>query len=758
MRYTAAHWGTYQFDNDGGLVPVDGDPAPARIGHGWVSAARDMQSRILAPVIRKGWLERDGGQARCDDSYVEVSWDEATERVADEIDRVRNVYGNGAIFGGSYGWASAGRFHHAQSHLRRFLNCAGGYVSARNTYSHAAAEVLWPYLLGLSNRAFQDQMTSLDEVAEHCDILLAFGGISGRTSQVTSSGTSFHEVPGWIDRLAKTGARIINISPRGSDMASAEWLSVRPGTDTALILALTQEIVAQGRADTEFLRRCTSGWGTYRAYLMGDVDGQAKTPDWAAAICDIPADQIRELAEQLTIQRSMIAMNWGMQRCDHGEQVIWAGLALACVVGQIGQPGTGFAFGYGSTTPVGRPARLINWPSLPQGQNPVDDFIPVARIADMLLRPGATYTYDGETRRYADIRLVYWTGGNPFHHHQDLTRLDRAWMRPETVIVQDHSWTATARRADIVLPATSPLERHDIMMNRRDPSLIYMSPLFDPPGAALDDYEIHRRIAAHLGLEDAFTQGRDAEGWLRHLWDNAVAIGSAEGIAVPDFDGFAAEGRFDVPDATEHRRALGDFVRSPDAHPLATESGRITLTNTTIAGFDLKDCPPHPTWMAPIETLLDAPDGVLHLISGQPDTRLHGQNDRGSEAQSDKVHGREPAYLHPSTADRLGLVPGDIIRLFNPRGACLAGLRLDPLLRTDCISLATGAWYDRQMVDGLPLEVHGNPNVLTIDKGCSGLSQGNIAHTALVEVEKWTGAVPPLSVDRPPEIAAMSVG
>ena len=62
-------------------------------------------------------------------------------------------------------------------------------------------------------------------------------------------------------------------------------------------------------------------------------------------------------------------------------------------------------------------------PTFLQGRNGVRDFIPVARIADMLLHPGESYRYNGETRTYPEIKLVYWAGGNPFHHHQDLNRL-----------------------------------------------------------------------------------------------------------------------------------------------------------------------------------------------------------------------------------------------------------------------------------------------------------------------------------------------
>ncbi|WP_299680059.1 molybdopterin-dependent oxidoreductase [uncultured Roseobacter sp.] len=752
MAYTASHWGTYRLDGAGGLIPLEDDPNPSRIGRGWVSAARDPGSRVQAPVVRRGWLEGDSGEARGADEFITLDWAEASRLVAREITRVRDTHGNGAIFGGSYGWASTGRFHHAQSQMRRFLNLAGGYVSSRETYSHAAAEVLFPHIIGLSNRAFQDEMTSLRLVGDHCDLLLAFGGISERTAQISSSGVARHDIGLPLARLRERGARVINISPRGSDMPGAEWQSIRPGTDTALLLALTYEVVAAGQADEAFLQRCTSGWPIWRAYLLGEADGVAKSADWAAPLCDIPAARIREIAAALAESRSMIAVNWGLQRADHGEQVLWAALGLVCVLGQIGQPGTGFAFGYGSTTHVGRAARLIDWPSLPQGRNPVDEFIPVARVADMLLTPGGAYRYNGATRRYPDIRLIYWCGGNPFHHHQDLNRLETAWRRPETIVIQDHSWTATARRADIVLPATSPLERRDLMMNRRDPSLFFMSPAFAPMGAAWDDYDIFRGIAREMGLEAAFTEGRDSDGWLRHLWGAAQCVAQQEGIALPGFDGFAEAGRFDVPDAEEDRIAFAGFVADPEGAPLATESGRITLHNATIDGFALSGCPGHPTWIPPVESLLAAQSDELHLISGQPDTRLHGQNDRGSEALADKIAGREPAYLHPETAAARGVQEGDILRLWTARGACLAGLRLDPLLRRDCIALATGAWFDPQIIDGAPLEVHGNPNVLTIDRGCSELSQGNMAHTALVRVEKWTRPLPPLTIDRPPTI------
>ena len=105
---------------------------------------------------RRQWSAKAGlsaGQVptamrRGSEDFVEVSWETANRLVAEELQRVIQNHGNQAIFAGSYGWASAGRFHHAQSQLKRFLNCIGGYAGSKNTYSFAAAEVVVPHILG----------------------------------------------------------------------------------------------------------------------------------------------------------------------------------------------------------------------------------------------------------------------------------------------------------------------------------------------------------------------------------------------------------------------------------------------------------------------------------------------------------------------------------------------------------------------------------------------------------------------------------
>ncbi|NMK76529.1 molybdopterin-dependent oxidoreductase, partial [Staphylococcus capitis] len=157
-------------------------------------------------------------------------------------------------------------------------------------------------------------------------------------------------------------------------------------------------------------------------------------------------------------------------------------------------------------------------PTFPQGPNPVETFIPVAAISELLLRPGQTLAYNGQTLTLPDIRCVYWAGGNPFHHHQNLPRLRRALSRVDTVVVHDPVWTAMAKHADIVVPSTTSLERDDFSGSRNDPLLVAMKAVAPPYANSRDDYTTFSALADRLGFGEQFSEGRTAAQWLRHIY------------------------------------------------------------------------------------------------------------------------------------------------------------------------------------------------------------------------------------------------
>ena len=107
-----------------------------------------MRAASCAPPCGAAGSRARGGAARGQDAFVEVGWDEALDLAARELARVKAEHGNASIYGGSYGWGSAGRFHHPQGLLHRFLNCHGGYTASVNSYSCAAMEVILPHVIG----------------------------------------------------------------------------------------------------------------------------------------------------------------------------------------------------------------------------------------------------------------------------------------------------------------------------------------------------------------------------------------------------------------------------------------------------------------------------------------------------------------------------------------------------------------------------------------------------------------------------------
>ena len=762
LPLTAAHWGTYRVrTEDGRAVEMRGferDPDPSPIGPG-ILDVQTGPTRITAPMVRESWLEGGPGahtDRRGAEAFVAVSWDRAERLVADELTRVKDDFGNRAIFAGCYGWASAGRFHHAQSQIRRFLNCIGGFTRSVNTYSLAAAEVVVPHVLG-GYREFLDGATSWPSIVSHTRLLVAFGGVPLKNGQINQGGVGRHCQRQAILDARAAGVEFVNIGPLRSDLleaAEAEWLAPHPSTDAAVLLGIAHTLYDEGLYDRSFVERYTSGFDRFVPYLTGAEDGTPKTADWAAAISGLSAETLRSLARRMAATRTMLSVSWSLTRQDHGEQTFWAAITVAAMLGQIGLPGGGIGFGYSAINSIGHHYAKVPGAALPQGRNPVEDFIPVARISDMLLNPGGAFDYDGAAYRYPDIRLVYWGGGNPFHHHQDLNRMLRAWRKPETVIVHEWCWNALAKHADIVLPCTTTLERNDIAISPRDPYVVYMSQVAEPAGESRSDYGILAGIARRMGVAEAFTEGRDEADWLRWIYDLTRQRAAQHALELPPLEDLKRDGWFEAPAPAEPTVMLSAFRRDPLANALKTPSGKIEIFSEVIAGFGYDDCPGHAAWLEPIERLGRANGAYpLHLISNQPVTKLHSQLDHGSHSRAAKVAQREPITLHPDDARERGIAAGDVVRVFNGRGACLAGAVIDDQVRRSVVQMSTGAWFDPE-VRGEPgsLCKHGNPNVLTPDKGTSRLGQGPIAHSCLVEVERYEGEPPEVTAFDPPAI------
>ncbi|WP_130833816.1 molybdopterin-dependent oxidoreductase [[Erwinia] mediterraneensis] len=762
---TVMHWGTWQVTTRDGKIaavtPVPWDKHPSCIGQSLPDAVTS-KTRIRRPAVRAGYLKNGPASraGRGKEPFVEVSWETALDLLARELNSVKARCGNEAIFGGSYGWASAGRFHHAQSQLHRFLKAFGGYTASTNTYSSAAGERILPHVLGPLSPLHR-QHTHFSELARECQLFVAIGGLPLRNAQVSGGAANDHMLKYWLEKMEAQGTRFINISPVRNDLSavkSAQWLSVRPGTDTALLLALCYVLITESLYDHEFIASHTVGFAPYRAYLLGERDGVAKTPEWAAAITGISAAHISALAREMASQRTMVNISWSVQRARQGEQAYWATVALTALLGQIGTPGGGLGFGYACTNLAGAVRKAFSGPRFPAGRNAVSSVIPVARLADMLLHPGEPYEFDGQQLRYPDIRLVYWAGGNAFHHHQDINRLCKAWRQPETVVVHEQYWTAQAKFSDIVLPVTTSLERDDIGSGGHDGFMIAMSAQIPPVGEARDDYAIFGDLAQRLGCNEEFSEGLDSTQWLQRIYEESRPRAQEEGITLPSFDEFWQQGVLEYSAPEKPQVFLADFRADPQRYPLSTPSGKIELFSETVAAFGYRECPGHPCWDEEEAAWQqeEAARWPLHLLSSQPRTRLHSQYDHGSVSLASKIAGREPLWMHPRDAQPRGIREGSVVKVYNARGAILAGVHLSEDILPGVVQMSTGAWYDPlDTSEEKTLDKHGNPNVLTEDRGSSRLGQGCSAQSCWVEITPWRDALPPITAFDPPPFVTL---
>ncbi|MCD2175512.1 molybdopterin-dependent oxidoreductase [Rhizobium sp. C4] len=760
---SATHWGFADVEVRAGKIvraePFHRDESPSPLLKGLPDAIH-ASTRVLSPAIREGWLAGDR-KRRGRDRFIEVDWQTAYDHIERTLRLTLEDTGNEGIFAGSYGWGSAGRFHHAATHLKRFLNTIGGFVDQKQTYSFAAGQIICPHVVGDNRILFGGETTTWPAILDNARIIVFFGGINISNAQIAAGGLGNHATLGWLNKAAERGIEIVCVSPRRDDdprLPPHRWVPIRPGSDTALMLALAYEVVRTRRIDRGFLASHTKGYDRFEPYLLGEGDGRPKNAAWAAELTGIPEDAILELARKLTDLPSFLTAAWALQRQENGEQPLWMLIVLSAMLGEFGKPGRGVSFGYGSIGNRGDPRPIVSSPGFSAGRNPLGRFIPVARVADMLLGPGETIPFDGHEIVYPKIDMVWWAGGNPFHHHQDLNRLVAAFQQPRTVIVNEIWWTATARHADIVLPATSALERNDLSGSPTDRFTAAMRKQIEPLGLARSEFDIFSALAERFGTLSAYAEGLDEMGWLRRIYEEFRGRAADVGAELPDFDAFWKVGYAELPPPNEAYTLFEDFHRDPVAYPLKTPSGKIEIWSRFIAASRHKDIAPHPFWSPPVEWLGSAQKTELHLISPQPATRLHSQLDGVGVSLESKMNGREPIFIHPQDAEARGIVDGDLVQVWNDRGQCLAGARLSEAVMPQVVALATGAWFVSGLDDKQQsVDLNGNPNVLTGNRPSSSLSQAPAQHSVLVRIEKYADASPALDRATLPEEVQSSI-
>ncbi|BFU59217.1 MULTISPECIES: trimethylamine-N-oxide reductase TorA [Rodentibacter] len=775
---TAAHWGALGVVVENGKVVKSGPAIVPALENELQSVVADQlysETRIKYPMVRKGYLANPGKSdttLRGNDEWVRVSWEQALDLVDKEFKRVRAEGGFENIFGGSYGWKSSGSLHSSRTLLHRYLNATGGFVGHKGDYSTGAAQVIMPHVLGTIE--VYEQQTSWETILETSELVVLWSANPITTMRIAWTATDQKGLE-YFKKLKESGKRIICIDPVKSESCEylgAEWIPIHTATDVALMLGIAHTLVVSDKHDKAFLKKYTTGYDKFEQYLLGKEDGQVKDAQWAAKICGVPVEVITQLANDFSSKRTMLMAGWGMQRQRYGEQTHWMLVTLASMLGQIGLPGGGFGLSYHysnggvpTTTGgvIGAMSATLDNDTSNTGQSWLSKSaklsFPLARISDVLLNPGKTIEFNGTKITYPDIKLIYWAGGNPFVHHQDTNTLVKAWQKPETIIVNEVNWTPTARMADIVLPITTSYERNDLTMTG-DYSMMHILPMkkvVEPLFEARSDYDVFADLAKRAGVEDLFTEGKTEMDWLKYFYQSAFDAARKNRVLMPKFEKFWEENKpitFSANEKAKKWVRYGEFREDPLLNPLGTPSGKIEIYSEVVAKMQYDDCKGHPTWMVPEEfagnVTTEAP---LALVTPHPYYRLHSQLANTSLREKYAVSDREPVLINTEDAKVRGIVNGDVVRVFNQRGQVLAGAVVTDGIIKGTVALYEGAWYDPHELATAekPLCKNGCPNVLTRDEGTSKLAQGNSPNTAIVQVEKFVGEAPAVTVFKEPK-------
>ena len=776
---TAAHWGMLKLTiKDGKIIKSEPYQKVSEIENSLQYHTQDLvyaKDRIKYPMVRKSYLKDPSNpkpHLRGSEEWVKVSYDEAIKLISTQLKKTREDKGVEGVFAGSYGWKSSGNMHNSRILLHRFMTATGGFVGTAGDYSTGASQVIMPHVLGTIE--VYEQQTSWPIVLEHSKVVVIWGANPLATLKIAWTSNDEYGLH-YFEKLKKSGKKIICIDPiktETCDYLNAQWIAPVPNTDVALMMGIAHTLIETNKFDKNFLEEYTEGFEQFKDYLVGKDDKIAKDASWASKITGIDVETIKELANVFFDNRTMLMSGWGMQRAHHGEQPHWMLVTLASILGQIGLPGGGFGLSYhysngGSPTTKGAiigGMTASSTASAGTGQSWLQKTtafsFPVARIADALLNPGKKIDFNGKVITYPDIEFIYWVGGNPVVHHQDTNTLVKALKKPRTIVVHEAFWTPTARMADIVMPVTTSYERNDITMtgDYSNLNIVPMKQAVEKQFEARDDYQIFSDLAKEFGAFEQFTQNKTDVQWIEEFYTKAYDQGVKANIKMPNFREFWSKNQpitFEVPFENTQFVRYSEFREDPILNPLGTPSGKIEIYSKTIEKMNYEDCPAHPTWMEPIEWLgMEKKNAEFAMVSPHPSHRLHSQLSNTSLRAKYAVNNREPIWINTKDAKAKGIKNGDLVRVFNERGQILTGAIVTDSIKEGVVKVDEGAWYApaEPGVEG-SICTNGSPNVLTIDIPSSKLANGNISHTALVNIEKFKGKAPALNIFEQPKIS-----
>lgn len=642
----------------------------------------DAPGRILTPLIRTG--ARGSGEFRA------ASWDEALKMTAEALETARVQHGANSILRLSSA-GSTGALHASWVLLTRFLNLFGGSTHLTSNYSNGAASFVLPYLFG--DQAHQSGFDAA--TMQYAEMIILWGA----NILDTRLGA---EVPHRLMDAKRRGAQIVVIDPRRTNtvkQAATWWLPCRPGTDAALMLAVLHVLLSQGLVDQTFVEAHSTGFDALARYTLGLDGGEAHTPQWAEAICGLPAQEIIRFALAYAAAKPAILLpGYSIQRVFAGEETYRLCVALQIATGNFGKRG-------GSTGSLNSALPGLRVGSLPEPEIPNQPGVPVVHWPDLVLQGrGGGYP--------SDIHVIYSLGANYLNQGADVRKSIAAFKHVDFAVCHELYLTPTAQYCDVIFPAASPFEKEDIGQPWGGNYLLYKQQILPTPGEVRNDYDILCALAERLGFLEAFSEGRSAAQWIEHFLDQSE---------IGDHAAFRESGVYLAPD--QERIGLADFAADPMGNPLSTPSGKVEIASAAYqqsTGF-----PAIPTWQ-PAPTDERYP---LRLITPKSLFRTHSQ---GSNSPAIRAKDPQSLEMHPQDAAPRAIKDGDMVRLWNDQGAGRVMVRLSGDIAPGVVSLPEGMWA---ALDGNGMDTAGSTNLYSSTVGTRP-GHANIMNAVPVQVAR----------------------
>jgi anaerobic dimethyl sulfoxide reductase subunit A len=693
--------------------------------------------RLLYPMMRVG--ERGEGK------FKRVTWDEALNHVAGKMLEIKNKYGNQALLDQSYAGASYGVLHKSdqiEGLLGRFLGMFGCRTSSWSVPSYQGTTTSSRWTFGTIEDGNED------DAYAHSKLIIMWGWNPAYTFH---GGNTFYYM-----RLAKQrGCKFVLVDPQYTDSAStydAWWIPIKPNTDAAMMAGMAHYIFTNELQDQNFINRFTQGmdagtmpdWANntpngkenFKDYILGTYDGQPKTPEWAAEICGVSAEDIKKLADMYARTKpAALKASWAPGRNAYGEQYNRMAAALQAMTGNIGVLG-GCAEGVGKAWH----AEGVAYP-YDQWANVWYASIKSDRWAHIVLNyPNVTREEAGLWPRndnldgvVPNIKGIFWQGSNWFNQLTNINKEVEAMDKLELVVCMDSTITPSGLYADVLLPVATHFERHDVALPwYKGHYYIHRPKVIEPMGESRTDLQIFTELAYRIGDLDPNGYGRfgktynpradrgyfqnpDAadEAYLRAWWETKVMPHQHVDMS---WDEFKSHGIYKFL-LKEPHVAFRDQIEK--GKPFQTASGKIEILNGELAqiadwtktkyGYHI---PSIPKWVEPWESL-NSPKTAeypFHLVSPHPRWRTHSIFNNCAWLRETY---EQECTINASDAKKLGIKTGDNLELWNERGRVVVPAYVTERCMPGVLVLHEGVWID---LDENGVDRAGNPDMLTLDE------------------------------------------